>query len=69
MVLYGTPSGGLKKARFGRLFKRQLADMAERGKFIRSLRRDWNRAFGPKLSFALRPLQGPRTVSYLRSRA
>lgn len=58
VVLYGTPSAGLKKARFGGLFKRQLADMAERGRFIRMLRRDWNRAFGRRLPFAFKTVAG-----------
>ena len=58
VVLYGTPSGGLRKARFGRVFKRQLADMAEGGKFIRSLRQDWNKAFGSMLPFAFKAVAG-----------
>ena len=58
LVLYGTPSGGLKKARFGRLFKRQLADMVEGGEFVRSLRTDWNATFAGKLPFELKVVAG-----------
>ena len=58
VVLYGSPSGGLKKARFGRLLKRQAADMEEGGKFIRSLRRDWARTFKGGLCFVFKAIAG-----------
>ncbi len=58
VVLYGSPSGGLKKARFGRLLKRQVADMAEGGKFILSLRRDWKRTFEGSLPFVFKAVAG-----------
>ena len=57
-VLYGCPSGGLKKARFGKLLKKQVADMAEGGKFVRTLRRDWDQAFGNGTPFALKVVAG-----------
>ena len=58
VVLYGSPSGGLKKARFGRLLKSQLADMVEDGKFIRSLRQDWDSTFGETPPFVFRTIAG-----------
>ena len=58
VVLYGSPNGGLKKARFGRLLKRQVADMAEDGEFIRSLRQDWERTFEGRLPFVFRTVAG-----------
>ena len=58
VALYGSPSGGLKKARFGRLLKRQIADMVEGGKFIRSLRRDWERTFEGRLPFVFKVVAG-----------
>lgn len=58
VVLYGSPSGGLKKARFGRLLKRQVADVAEGGEFIRSLRHDWERTFEGTLPFVFRTVAG-----------
>lgn len=58
VVLYGTPSGGLKKARFGRLLKRQIADMAEGGKFIESLRADWDETFAHELPFLFKVIAG-----------
>ena len=58
ILLYGTPSGGLKKARFGCLFKRQIADMAEGGRFVESLRKDWNETFAGGLPFAFKAVAG-----------
>ena len=58
VVLYGSPSGGLRKARFGRLLKRQVADMAEGGEFIRSLRRDWEQTFEGRPPFEFRAVAG-----------
>lgn len=58
VVLFGTPSGGLKKAWLGSLLKRQLADMSERGKFIRKLRHDWNSEFGRGTPFAFKAVAG-----------
>lgn len=58
IVLYGCPSGGLKKARFGRLLKKQVADMAEGGKFIRTLRRDWEQIFPRSKPFAFKVVAG-----------
>ena len=47
VVLLGTPSNGLAKARLGRWFKRQLRDMAAGGKFVTRLRREWTERFHP----------------------
>lgn len=58
IVLYGSPSGGLKKARFGRLLKKQVADMVEGGKFVRTLRRDWDQVFGKSTPFAFKVVAG-----------
>ena len=58
IVLYGSPSGGLKKARFGRLLKKQVADMVEGGKFVGTLRRDWDQAFQKGTPFAFKVVAG-----------
>ena len=58
IMLFGTPSGGLKKARLGSLFKRQVADMAEGGEFIRNLRDDWNAEFGRGMPFTFKAVAG-----------
>ncbi len=41
VVLYGTPSGGLKKASLGAFLKNQIADMNFYGDFIQKLRSEW----------------------------
>ena len=43
VVLYGTPSGGLKKAGLGAFLKNQIADMNFYGEFIKKLRSEWQR--------------------------
>jgi len=43
VILYGTPSGGLKKAGWGSFLKNQVADMADLGPFIQKLRSGWTR--------------------------
>ena len=58
VVLFGTPSGGLKKAGFGRLLKKQMADMSEGGAFIHKLRDDWNSWFGRGTTFAFKAVAG-----------
>ena len=58
VVLFGTPSGGLKNARLGSLLKRQVADMAEGGEFIRCLRNDWKSEFGRGTPFAFKAVAG-----------
>lgn len=47
VAMFGTPSGGLGKARwpFG-WFKQQVADMAAGGPFVTTLRQQWERSFG-----------------------
>jgi pimeloyl-ACP methyl ester carboxylesterase len=41
VILFGTPSGGLVKARLGSWFKQQASDMAEGGRFVTALRQEW----------------------------
>jgi len=41
LALFGTPSAGLKKARFASWWKRQAADMVMGSSFITSLRQRW----------------------------
>ncbi len=53
LIMFGTPSDGLRKARWGRFLKRQIGDMAEGGEFIRDLRRRWRERFGEHRPFEL----------------
>ena len=55
VFLFGTPSGGLRKASLARFLKPQMRNMSHDGEFIRKLRVDWNKLFsvsaGRKLPF------------------
>ncbi len=52
VLLYGTPSDGLKKALWFRRWKRQVYDMAIDSSFITTLREDWASTFAdPKFVF------------------
>jgi pimeloyl-ACP methyl ester carboxylesterase/tetratricopeptide (TPR) repeat protein len=58
LVLFGTPSGGLRKAAWAPFWKRQLLNMAEGSVFITQLRQDWKRLFGPASPFDLLVVAG-----------
>jgi pimeloyl-ACP methyl ester carboxylesterase len=60
VMLFGTPSNGLKKAFFGQFFKPQAKDMLAGGKFVTSLRNDWNDKFGKSRSFHFWTVAGTR---------
>jgi pimeloyl-ACP methyl ester carboxylesterase len=58
VILFGTPSGGLKKASFFKFWKRQLRDMAVDGPFIRDLRARWTATFGASRPFQFLSVAG-----------
>jgi len=60
VLLFGTPSGGLRKAGWGKLFKRQAKDMTAGGTFVKKLRSDWNQSFGGAVPFYFRAVAGLR---------
>jgi pimeloyl-ACP methyl ester carboxylesterase len=60
VILFGTPSGGLRKASPLFFWKRQFRDMAQRGEFITTLRRDWKRAFEPDAPFSFLAVAGEK---------
>jgi pimeloyl-ACP methyl ester carboxylesterase len=45
VVLFGTPSGGLAKAKFLRFWKRQIKDMGLSSDFVADLRKRWTEKF------------------------
>jgi tetratricopeptide (TPR) repeat protein len=47
VAFFGTPSGGLTKARFGWFLKQQARDMARDSPFVTDLRREWSQRFDP----------------------
>jgi pimeloyl-ACP methyl ester carboxylesterase len=60
LLMYGTPSNGLKKAGLARLFKRQARDMSRDGEFIGALRADWTTRFGGQPPFVFGAAAGVR---------
>jgi hypothetical protein len=60
VILFGTPSGGLVKARSIFFWKRQLADMAKSGPFVTELRAAWQKRFGGKAPFTFLAVAGER---------
>jgi pimeloyl-ACP methyl ester carboxylesterase len=60
VILFGTPSGGLVKARSIFFWKRQLADMAKSGPFITDLRTAWQERFGREAPFKFLAVAGER---------
>jgi hypothetical protein len=60
VILFGTPSGGLVKARTLKFWKRQLAGMAQAGEFITKLRADWTRRFAAVAPFSFLAIGGER---------
>jgi pimeloyl-ACP methyl ester carboxylesterase len=60
VVLFGTPSAGLVKARTVKFWKRQLAAMGEGGPFITALRADWAHRFATTAPFTLLAVGGER---------
>lgn len=52
VILFGTPSNGLRKAGWAPFWKRQLQNMAQGSSFIADLRRDWTRLYAsPPFNF------------------
>ena len=60
VVLFGTPSAGLRKASWLVFWKRQLRNMADDGEFIAALRQGWSARFEPEPGFDLRVVAGER---------
>ena len=60
VVLFGTPSAGLRKASWVFFWKRQLRNMARGSEFITELRRDWDARFEPEPGFDLKVVAGER---------
>lgn len=58
VVLFGTPSGGLAKAHFGKYWKRSVRAMAKNGSFVSDLRARWTDRFAKKRPFTLLAVAG-----------
>lgn len=62
VILFGTPSDGLAKARWGGFLKAQIRDMGAGSAFISDLRSRWAARFGQHLPFQLFTVAGDRDV-------
>ena len=58
ILLFGTPSDGLKKAAFIKFWKPQLKGMSKGGEFISKLRADWTKQFADEPPFLFRSTAG-----------
>ena len=58
VILFGTPSAGLRKASWLVFWKRQLKNMAIGSEFITTLRKDWAARFEPEPGFGLMVIAG-----------
>lgn len=58
VILFGTPSTGLRKASWVAPWKRQLRNMAAGSEFIKKLRQDWDSRFERGLGFQLMVVAG-----------
>jgi hypothetical protein len=62
LVLFGTPSRGLKILRWGAFYKTQLRDCSDDSAFIADLRHRWDEQFGADRPFRLWTVAGDRDV-------
>jgi tetratricopeptide (TPR) repeat protein len=60
LILFGTPSGGLRKASWVKMWKRQLRNMAQEGEFVTNLRRTWASSFADPAPFNLMTIAGSK---------
>lgn len=58
LFLFGTPSGGLEKARIFAALKRQIRDMSAGQPFINTLRQQWNEKFATGTPFVFHVVAG-----------
>src|SRR5207244_2009286 len=58
VILFGSPSGGLRKAGWAQFWKRQLKNMAAESPFIKDLRKEWKELYGAKRPFNLLTVAG-----------
>ena len=53
VLLFGTPSAGLRKASWFKFWKPQLKDMSDDGEFVKDLRARWAQTIGDRPTFKL----------------
>lgn len=60
LFMFGTPSGGLRKASWVKFWKRQLRNMSQGSDFIFGLRQKWNSEIGASPNFCLQVIAGTK---------
>jgi pimeloyl-ACP methyl ester carboxylesterase/tetratricopeptide (TPR) repeat protein len=60
LILFGTPSVGLKKARWFEFWNRQVKDLSSDSDFIKNLRKDWTNKFGTAIPFTFKTIAGSK---------
>lgn len=60
LLLFGTPSAGLKKAYWVRFWNNAIRDLSSDSSFIYSLRNDWNKRFQNSYPFIFKTLAGSK---------
>jgi pimeloyl-ACP methyl ester carboxylesterase len=60
VILFGTPSNGLDKARAAKIWKGQLDGMSKDGAFITTLRADWKTRFDANAPFSFLAVAGEK---------
>ncbi len=60
LLLFGTPSAGLRKAFWFRFWNNQLSDLSYKSDFIKKLRADWDSAFQSGIHFSFKSIAGSK---------
>lgn len=60
VLLFGTPSAGLRKARWFNFWNLQTRDLSDTSTFITNLRSDWTSRFSPGTTFEFKTIAGSK---------
>jgi pimeloyl-ACP methyl ester carboxylesterase len=60
VILFGTPSAGLRKAFWLQFWSTQTQNLSHTSDFIKKLRSDWNDRFGKQMGFAFKTIAGSK---------
>lgn len=60
VLLFGTPSAGLKKATWFQFWNRQIRDLSSDSDFVKELRKDWKERFNDEYFFRFRTVAGSK---------
>jgi pimeloyl-ACP methyl ester carboxylesterase len=60
LILFGTPSSGLRKASLFRFWNTQVRDLSHQSKFIQTLRKEWSSRFTKEFDFTFKTIAGSK---------